>query len=124
MNDPVPLSDVLLRQSRAWQRGEPVSIEALLARYPHLVGDDNATLDLIYSGVALRGRPANPPPPPVSVPLSPRLEAELKLQFEVDQALTIDDPATLATSNGAQAARTAPADWLHGLELLEEVGRG
>src|SRR5688500_4623531 len=90
--NPAPLSDVLLRQSQAWQRGDRVGVEALLARHPHLAGDDNAVLDLIYNEVLLREQAGDSPALDDYLPRFPRLAAELRLQFEVDQALTMDDP--------------------------------
>jgi eukaryotic-like serine/threonine-protein kinase len=134
MNDPAPLSDVLLRQSQAWRRGDRVLVESILARYPHLASDDNAVLDLIYNEVLLREEAGEKPALGDYLGRFPRLEADLKLQFEVDQALTLDDLA-----GGAASPRTTtvlltaqpvlpivppPTDWLHGLELVEEVGRG
>ena len=86
MNDPT-LSDVLLRQSQAWQRGDRVSIEAVLARYPHLAADDNAVLDLIYNEVVLREQAGEKPGLNDYAGRFPRLSDELKLQFEVDHAL-------------------------------------
>src|SRR3954463_1902605 len=131
MNDPLPLSDVLLRQSNSWQRGDPVSVEAVLARYAHLAADDNAVLDLIYNEVVLREEAGEKPALGDYVHRFPRLEANLKVQFEVDQALTIDvasppaaDGNGLADTQPHKQLLQPPPDWLHGLELIEEVGRG
>src|SRR5262249_13652256 len=62
----------------------------------------------------------------------PHLSAELRAQFEVEQALTMEELArpavplgsTVLVSPPAAADRREPADWLEGCELLEEVGRG
>src|SRR5262249_4352851 len=78
-------------------------------------------LDLIYNEVVLREQAGETPALADYLPRFPNLEADLRLQFEVDQALTIDHPTS---ANGAATSRAAPTDWLHGLELLEEVGRG
>src|SRR5262249_38388115 len=63
---------------------------------------------------------------------SPRLKAELRAQFEVDQALSAEElagppvspPGSTAPAPHRPAAPPEEAGWLHGCELLEEVGRG
>src|SRR6478672_4847094 len=112
MTDPAPLSDVLVRQGQAWRRGDRVSVEDVLARYPHLAGDDNAVLDLIYNEVVLREELGEKPGLNDYLKRFPKLEAELKLQFEVDQALTLDDLAPAANANGNGAAVTQPVHQL------------
>ena len=71
-----------------WQRGDRVSVEAVLARFPHLADDDNAVLDLIYNEVVLREAAGEKPALADYVGRFPRLADQLRLQFEVDQALT------------------------------------
>src|SRR4051812_33201410 len=88
-----PLSDVLLRQGQAWRRGERLGVEVLLARHPHLAADDDAVLDLIYNEVVLREQAGDSPALADYLGRFPRLEAALRLQFEVDQALADEPPS-------------------------------
>src|SRR5262245_51135236 len=130
MTTHLPLSDVLLRQSAAWQRGDRVRLEDLLVRYPHLADDHNAVLDLIYNEVVLREAAGEKPVLADYLTRFPHLGDDLRLQFEVDQALTIDNLPTPPASNGSNGRTTihrgglppvhAPPDWLTGLQLLEE----
>jgi hypothetical protein len=129
MSEPAPLVDVLLRQSQSWQRGERVSIEQLLTRHPHLAADGNAVLDLIYNEVVLREQAGEKPALGDYLARFPELETELRVQFEVDQALTMEEIADQASPLSTvphvdQQRQPVALDWLHGFELVEEVGRG
>ncbi len=127
MSEPAPLVDVLLAQREAWKRGERPPVEDLLRRHAHLAGDDNAVLDLIYNEVVLRESAGQRPELDEYLRRFPRLEADLRAQFEVDQALTLDE-LTGGQEAGPQPGQQSPAAngqaWLDGCELLEEVGRG
>jgi len=63
-------------------------VEELLQRHPHLAGDDNAVLDLIYNEVVLRETAGQRPEVDDYLRRFPHLAADLRVQFEVDQALT------------------------------------
>jgi WD40 repeat protein len=134
MSEPVPLVDVLLEQSRLWKSGEQPGIEELLRRHPHLAGDDNAVLDLIYNEVVLREAAGQRPALNDYLGRFPHLAADLRVQFEIDQALATEElTAPLPAASPAETtvfaptmpdgSSTAPV-WLDGCDLIEEVGRG
>ncbi len=132
MSEPAPLVDVLLLQTRHWKSGERPRVEDLLARHSHLAGDDNAVLDLIYNEMMLREEAGDRPALDEYLGRFPRLEAELRVQFEVEQAMTLDEVAGPAPTGKTTTPFAGPAgresgqapDWLEGCDLLEEVGRG
>jgi WD40 repeat protein len=136
MPEPLPLSDVLLAQSREWQIGRRPSVEEMLRRHPHLAGDANAVLDLIYNEVVLRESAGQRPELNEYLHRFPHLAADLRVQFEVDQALTLEElggpgaaVAVPLESTVFSPAASPPTPheghaWLDGCELVEEVGRG
>ena len=75
MTEAVPLAVVLLRQGQAWQRGERLGLEELLARHPNLARDDDAVLDLIYNEVVLREQAGEAPSLGDYLPRFPHLAA-------------------------------------------------
>src|SRR5436190_6324589 len=118
-DSPLPLVEVLLRQRQAWERGERLLVEDLLAAHPHLAHAD-AVLDLIYNEVVLREQQGETPTLAEYVSRFAHLEEALRLQFELDDALTIEGARTLPMPS------TAPGELprLDGCEMLEELGHG
>src|SRR5262245_34812843 len=93
MNEPLPLAVVLVRQRECWQRGARLSVEDLLAQHPHLAGDENAVLDLIYGERVLREETGEEPALDEYLARFPRFAAGLRVMFEVDAALTVEELA-------------------------------
>ena len=128
MSEPVPLVDVLVRQRDAWRRGERPSVEAILLRHPHLVADRDALLDLVYNEHLLREEFGPVVPVADFLKRFPALAEDLRLQFEVDRALTVEDAAkpdlgtTVFAPTVSFGHETLPA--LEGCDLLGELGRG
>src|SRR5262249_47158123 len=122
-------------QRRRWGRGERVPVETYLEQHPGLGDDPVAVLDLILGEVILREEAGGRPRPDESPRRFPPLEAPLRLQFEVHQALEdapLSDLASLASRTDPVKLRSAfpsetidpPQGTLPGYEILEELGRG
>lgn len=123
------LSLLLMHQRSAWQRGEPAEVEVYLAQQPALQGDPAAVLDLIYNEIVLREEAGELPQLDEYLRRFPKFAPELRLQFEVEEAMrlgrldsTEDDP-TLAVDSRANRPSPARPD-IPGYEVLEELGRG
>src|SRR5262245_18098527 len=95
---PLPLVDVLLLQREAWEKGQRPLVEELLREHPHLRESRDACLDLIYSEIVLREQIGEQGKLEEYLARFPHLEADLRLQFEVDEALTVD-PETPPSDN-------------------------
>jgi WD40 repeat protein len=131
MSEQTPLVDVLLRQREAWQAGRRLLVEEVLRDFPHLAGDDDAVLDLIYNETVLREERGESAALQEYLKRFPRLEADLRVQFEVDQALSMDElssPGTSLRGSTAPLREGAPTEpglpRLQGCELIGELGRG
>jgi tRNA A-37 threonylcarbamoyl transferase component Bud32 len=131
------LAALRAEQADRWRRGDPLSVEACLAREPSLTADDEALLDLVYNEVVVREELGEAPRPEEYVRRFPRLEAALRRQFAVHRllaspALAPPDgpPPTLPWRDGAgPASAAAPAGasdhpLIPGYEILDVVGRG
>ncbi len=112
MSDRPALVEVLLRQREAWRLAQRPSVEELLDLYPHLRGDHDALLDLVYNEVVLREESGETIAPADYYRRFPDLEPALRVQFEVEEAITLDAPP---------ASRLPQLD---GCEILDEIGRG
>jgi WD40 repeat protein len=130
MREP-PLVEVLLRQRQAWLAGAGPRVEDLLRDSPHLAGDRDAVLDLIYQERVLREERGAAPALADYLARFPHLADELRAQFEVDQALAGEDlarPGPLGgstTPTGPPEAASLPGlPRLRGCDLLGELGRG
>ncbi|MBY0230647.1 MAG: protein kinase, partial [Gemmataceae bacterium] len=123
MNERVPLSDVLLDQRRGWETGERPALEALLRQHPHLAGQPDAVLDLVYQEVVLREEAGEKPRLADYEGRFPHLADALRVQFEVDDALV---PPAGGSTVPAPGPSTALSDLppLDGVEVLDELGRG
>src|SRR5262245_20849656 len=94
MSERLPLAVVLVRQREAWRKGQALRVEELLEGQPHLAGDDDAVLDLIYSERLLREEQGQAAPLDEYLGRFPRLEGALRVMFEVDDSLAADALAT------------------------------
>src|SRR3954464_206721 len=81
------LALLLKHQRRAWRRGEQAGVEAYLAQQPVLREDTAAVLDLIYNEIVLREEVGEVPELEEYLRRFPQFAPELKLQFEVEEAL-------------------------------------
>ncbi len=91
MSEPAPLVEVLLRQREAWQSGARPLVEDFLRDYPHLAESADAVLDLIYNETVLREERRETVTLEEYLARFPQLEGPLRIQFEVDSALSRDD---------------------------------
>jgi tetratricopeptide (TPR) repeat protein/tRNA A-37 threonylcarbamoyl transferase component Bud32 len=125
-----PLLTLLLKcQRRAWRQGEPTPVETYLAQYPTVRSDTQAVLDLIYHEIVLREEAGDSAPLEEYLRRFPELASELRLQFELEQA--IQSTPTLQAENdptvfGGGSSRPAPTSIpsVPGYEIFGELGRG
>jgi tetratricopeptide (TPR) repeat protein len=120
-------------QRRRWQEGEPVRVEAYLEQEPALRSDAEGVLDLIYNEIVLREATADPPRLEEYLRRFPEFADQLRLQFQVHQALEGAALTPLLSSPGdglSAAPRETPAvvakegAALSRYEILAELGRG
>jgi WD40 repeat protein/tRNA A-37 threonylcarbamoyl transferase component Bud32 len=135
---------LLLADQRAhWQRGERIPCEAYFLRYPALMDDTEAALDLVGNELLLHLEAGERPSLEEFAYRFPRWSAQLKAQFAVELALEeageqtlipqadesthIGQPAPLAGASmqGADSS-SMPQTVLHipGYENLGEIARG
>src|SRR5262249_52756972 len=128
-----PMSDDFLDdQSRRWQRGERVLVEAYLEQHPALREDSDHVLDLIYHEILLRERLQETLHLDEYLRRFPQLAPQIKAQFRCHEALRSGfvDRLRATGSDGAAAGEPAPATGLAekkaigGYEILAELGRG
>jgi serine/threonine protein kinase len=111
-------------QRACWRRGERVAVEVYLDRHPALSAD--AQLDLIYNEVVLLQEAGETPHLEEYLRRFPQFAAQLKDQFEVDQALEsgrLFGDAKTWVEHRPSSAVAAPVA-IPGYELLGELGRG
>ncbi len=132
MADSTPNQSLLVDHRRRWQQGDRVGVEALLRENPDLGADPERVLELIYQEVVLREEAGEAPQLDEYVRRFPQFDAQLRLQFEVHQALRGGRPSATSVQGrqgGLSFAGTywdtpAPAEGVSGYEILEELGRG
>ncbi len=120
---------LLKHQRRAWRRGEPTPVETYLSQHPTVRTDTQAVLDLIYNEIMLREETGESPPLEEYLRRFPELAPELRLQFEVEQAIqstSAPDGENHLTVVGGALSRSAPPNIpsVAGYEVLGELGRG
>ncbi|HEV3168047.1 MAG TPA: serine/threonine-protein kinase, partial [Isosphaeraceae bacterium] len=123
------LSRLLNHQRSAWRRGESPRVETYLAQHPTVQANGQAVLDLIYNEIVLREESGESPLLGEYLRRFPELAAELKLQFEVEQAIehtTLQQSANhLTVVNGTTSAPSPTSiPSVPGYEILGELGRG
>jgi hypothetical protein len=119
------LATLLRDDQRArWQRGERVAVEVYLERHPALPAD--ALLDLIYQEVVLLQEAGEAPQLNEYLRRFPQFAAQLKDQFEVDEALESGDLFGAARTwvEPSPSSPAAAQAAMPGYELLGELGRG
>jgi WD40 repeat protein len=124
MTNPHPsLIDILLLQREARDHRRPWLVEDFLAQFPHLHEEPEAVLDLIYNEIILREEIGQRPQLDDYLARFPALSEPLKLQFEVDQALTSED-LTVPTTQPEVESSLPTKQSLIGIEFLGELGHG
>src|SRR5919204_3943423 len=93
MSEPPSLVELLVRQREAWQGGRRLRVEDLLERHPEFREQPDAVLDLIYNEVVLREERGEKPGFDEYLTRFPHLAEPLKLQFELDEGLSLDRTA-------------------------------
>jgi tetratricopeptide (TPR) repeat protein len=128
MSDPDLVLLLRFDQRRRWEQGDRVSVEAYLETQPALRDDPDGLLDLIYHEVVLRAERAETPQLDEYVRRFPDLADQLRVQFEVHQAIEGDPPTRIdpAPSSRIIVDRMAPpvGAFTPGYEILGELGRG
>jgi serine/threonine protein kinase/tetratricopeptide (TPR) repeat protein len=127
------LARLMIEQAKDWQFGGCTPVESYVDQHPGLLDDKDGLLDLIYHEVLLRTARAESPQLNEYLGRFPQFTEELRLQFEVHEAMDesaarrIDTPRE-APSTGAGRAVTAERSRAHpvitGYEILDEIGRG
>jgi tRNA A-37 threonylcarbamoyl transferase component Bud32 len=74
-------------QQRRWQRGERIAVEGYLQRYPALVADPEAVLDVLYGEVLLREQQGEAPTAEEYQKRFPQYASRVRRQFELHEAL-------------------------------------
>jgi tetratricopeptide (TPR) repeat protein len=123
------LALMVKHQRQAWRRGERAPVETYLDQQPTLRADSQAVLDLIYHEFVLREEAGDSPKLDEYLRRFPELADELRLQFEVEQALekgTSFDAGKHPTVVGDRPAEGGPKGrpGVPGYEILGELGRG
>jgi WD40 repeat protein len=122
---------VLLEQQACWHQGERVPVENFLARQPALAADAEAALDLIGNELLLRRELGDTPTLAEYLERFPQWAAQIKLQFEVEQAIESGrsghstqrlDAASLTLQAPSATAAGQPS--VPGYEILDVLGRG
>jgi WD40 repeat protein len=125
--DPTLTARLLAEQRDGWRAGNPVAVEALIARFDALRGDDEAVLQLIFHEIVLREERGEDPRLEEFQLRFPHLAGPLKLQFSLDRALRsrLFAPSTIDASGPPPGpARQAPLPAVPGYETTAELGRG
>ena len=78
---------LLADQRSRWQAGQPLSVESYLSQHPSLVEHPECVLDLIYQEVFLREQRGETAHLEEYLKRFPQYAADLRLQFEVHQAI-------------------------------------
>jgi eukaryotic-like serine/threonine-protein kinase len=122
------LALLLKHQRRAWSQGERVLVETYLDEQPQVRADVQAVLDLIYNEIMLREEAGESPQLEEYLDRFPELDTELRLQFELERAMSVPSPESVSdlTMVSVTPSRPAPmrAPFVRGYEILGELGRG
>src|SRR5262245_15618780 len=103
-------------QARQWRAGERGVVEAYFERYPELLGDPEAALDLIYNEFILREQGGERPELEEYLRRFPNLAEPLRALLHLHAAFCGDTVGT----HREQVERPSVA----GYEILSELGRG
>jgi serine/threonine protein kinase/WD40 repeat protein len=123
------LALLLEDQRRRWLEGERVLAETYLEQHPDLRGDEDAVVDLLYHEILLRREAGEQPELHEYEERFPDLAGLLRLQLEVDRALSagsLPDPAQQPTLSISATERPTAAELpvITGYTVLSILGRG
>jgi serine/threonine protein kinase len=112
-------------QSRRWQEGDAIRVEAYLEQHPELRDDPDGLLDLIFNEILLREEQGEVPDPAEYVERFPWMADQIRLHFTVHQFMQ-PETVVLSGSNPEEPQTAAPAGLpdIAGYEVLGEIGRG
>jgi tetratricopeptide (TPR) repeat protein len=114
-------------QRRRWLVGERIDVRSYPRDFPAIAADPEAFFALLYHEILIREELGERPDPGEYTRSFPELADRLRLQMEVHEALSADDPGEGA-ANWPTANRVTGADGVApvvpGFDLLEEIGRG
>ncbi len=131
-----PLLDTILdEQSERWKEGDHPAVEDYLARYPGLLDDTDAVIDLIYQELLLRRQLGESPGAEEYVRRFPAWSEPIIRQFAMDEAMRTADDLTLPYVGGPlfgegpgpeamNPGKPSPLAAIDGYELLGVLGRG
>jgi serine/threonine protein kinase/WD40 repeat protein/tetratricopeptide (TPR) repeat protein len=113
-------------QRSAWERGELLSVEQILADYPKIADDPESVVDLIYHEYLLRERAGRRPELDELSARFPQHAVALRKQIAFHLALegtaAGHDPRPAPAETSEAAPLAAPA--IPGYEIVEEIGFG
>jgi RNA polymerase sigma-70 factor (ECF subfamily) len=95
-------TSLYLDQRERWRRGDPVPVESYLERHPSLANHPDGVLDLIYNEIVLRDEAGESPRLEEYQRRFARFDAQLRLLFEVHQALEHAPPSRAGSPTGSQ----------------------
>lgn len=136
MTDPLSTPDDAIDElQRHWSQRSRVTIEGVLEKHPHLVGDSNAVVDLIYSETLLREASGENVRPEDYTERFPEVRDAIIRQFQLHRALDerpSQTDVTTATAgitvdpstNQPQSDSSDHVPRISGFEILELAGRG
>ncbi len=101
------LGQLLDQQVSCWQEGQRVLVESFLERYPSLRSSTDAVLDLLYREIFLREEQGETPRLAEYLVRFPDFEEDLRLLFEVENAL--QNFSGLPSDAGAPPAPALPS---------------
>ena len=113
---------LLVDQKRRWLQGDRVFVEEYCQRIPARATDVESLLDLIYSEVLLREQCGEPPTLAEYVERFPHVAEELRLQFELDNAMHSRNATTVPTQPFVGIEQ--PGVQLGPYKLRERIGAG
>jgi hypothetical protein len=88
----VSLLELLADQETRWNAGKCVLVETYLQQQPALKDHPQAVLDLVYHEIVLRESRGELPKLAEYQARFPQLAAELRIQFDLDEALRARSP--------------------------------
>lgn len=129
---PLDLAALLrIDQAHRWERGERITAEVYLTRYPLLRGDSEAAIDLIYGEFLLAESFGHRPNPEDFVARFPDYSETLRKQIELHRAMDTRpaSEASLLLETRIQADRYTPAERALPREfgryrIIKPLGRG
>ena len=125
---PVPprlAARLLDEQSRRWDEGDAIPIEAYLEQYPELRDDADGLLDLIFNEILMREEQGAVPDPGEYAVRFPWIADRLRSHFAVHEFMRPETAVRSAADQGERPAgpRAGLPD-VAGYEVLGEIGRG